>query len=136
MGNVGAKGFYAGTFQVDEPQGQRWAAALQLLAEGQELVVYRGIGSSLSAPGLVVVEVPAWVDVEGMPQDIATRDLSNAEAMELDLARSDAAFAALASGRSVEVRLVDESYGWVYATLRNGATMFTETWSRRHPTGP
>lgn len=131
---MGAKGFYADKFQVDEPHEQRWAAALQLLAEGQELVVYRGIGLSLSVPGLLVVEVPAWVDLDGMPQDVATSDLSNAESMVLDLAKSDAAFAALASGRAVEVRLVDESHGWVYATLRNGATTFTETWSRRHPT--
>jgi hypothetical protein len=133
---VGAKGFYAGKFQVDEAQGQRWAAALQLLAEAQELVVYQGIGLSLSTPGLVLVEVPTWVEVEGMPQDIAMRDLSNAEALVRDLIKSDSAFAALASGRAVEVRLVDESYGWVYATLRDGATTFTETWSRRHPAGP
>lgn len=132
---MGAKGFYAGKFQVDEPHGQRWAAALQLLAEGQELVVYRGIGLSLSVLGLLVVEVPAWVDMDGMPQNVATRDLSNAQAMVLHLTKSDPAFAALASGRAVEVRLVDESYGWVYGTLRDGATTFTETWSRRHPTG-
>jgi hypothetical protein len=130
---VGAKGFYAGKFQVDEPQGQRWAAALQLLAEGQEFVVYRGIGLSLSVPGLLVIEVPAWVDLDGMPQDVATRNLSNAESMVLDLVKSDAAFAALVSDRALEVRLVDESYGWVYATMRDGATAFTETWSRRHP---
>jgi hypothetical protein len=133
---VGAKGFYAGKFQVDEPHGQRWAAALQLLAEGQELVVYRGTGLSLAVQALLVVEVPAWVDIDGMPQDVATRDLSNAEAMVLDLAKSDADFGALASGRAVEVRLVDESYGWIYATLRDGATTFTETWSRRHPNRP
>jgi hypothetical protein len=132
IGSVGAKGFYFDAFQVDEPQGQRWAAALELLADGRA-IVYRRIGLSLSAPGLVVVEVPAWVDVDGMPEGVAMAALSDGEATVLELAQGDAAFASLALDRVIEIRLVDESYGWVYATRRDGATAFTESWSRRHP---
>ena len=108
---------------------------MELLAEGKG-VVYRRIGLSLSEPGLVVAEVPAWYDLDGMPQGVAMRDLSNGEATVLALVKTDADFATLASGRAVEVRLVDELYRWVYATRRDGATKFTEAWSRRHPAEP
>ena len=44
MSAVGAKGFYPDALEIDEPHGQRWAAALELLATGpaKELVVAAG----------------------------------------------------------------------------------------------
>jgi hypothetical protein len=130
---MGAK--HPDAFEVDEPYGQRWATALELLAEGKE-IFYRRIGLSVSEPGLIVADVPAWYDVDGMPQGVALRDLANGEATVRELVSANAGFAILASGRAVEVRLVDDSYRWVYAIRRDGATKFTEAWSRRHSAGP
>lgn len=75
---MGAKGFYFDAFQVDEPAGARWNAAVQLLREGGT-IVYQGVGLSLAEPDVVVVEVPAWAEVADMPESIASRDLANAE---------------------------------------------------------
>lgn len=133
---LGAKGFYFDAFQVDGPRGKRGHAALELLGEGRG-IVYQDMGLSLSEPGLLVVEVPSWVDVADMPEAIVKSRLAKAEAIVDDLQQTDADFAGLISGRQTEVRLVDESYGWVYAARRNGVLSFTEAWSRsRRPRTP
>ena len=125
---MGAKGFYFGALNVDGPTGARWNAALQLLREGRS-VLYRGVAVSLAEPGLIVVEVPAWVELADMPESIAARDLANAEDLISGL-QTDSAFGDLTSGRRIEVRLVNESYGWIYARYLDGHTSFTELWSR------
>jgi hypothetical protein len=86
---------------------------------------------SLAQPGIVLIEVPAWVDVASMPESIATAELAKADEMIADL-RADPEFALLSAGRQIEAHLVNESYGWSYATRRDGQTSFTETWSRHH----
>lgn len=108
---------------------------MELLTEGRG-IVYCGVGLSLSEPGLVVVEVPSWVEVADMPDAIVEQRLANAEAIIDELQRADADFAGVASGRETEVRLVDESYGWIYATRRNGASSFTEAWHHRRRRTP
>lgn len=125
---MGAKGFYFDAFQVDEPTGARWNAAVQLLREGRA-IVYQGVALSLAEPGIVVVEVPAWVEVADMPESIASRDLANAEDLIAGLQR-ESDFAKVTFGRRIEVRLVDESYGWIYARYLKGRTSFTELWTR------
>ena len=127
---MGAKGFYFDAFQVDEHAGARWNAAMQLLREGSTIVC-QGVGLSLAEPDVVVVEVPAWVEVANMPESIASRDLAKAEDLIAGLQR-DSDFAELTSGRRIEVRLVDESYGWIYARYLKGRTSFTELWTRHH----
>lgn len=127
---VGAKGFYFDAFQVDEPTGTRWHAALQLLGEGRS-IVYQGVGLSLAEAGIVLAEVPAWVDVASMPASRATAELAKADEMVAEL-QADYEFALLTAGRHIEVRLVNESYGWSYATRRDGQTFFTELWTRHH----
>lgn len=93
---MGAKGFYFDAFQVDEPAGTRWNVAMQLLREGST-IVYQGVGLSLAELDVVVVEVPAWVEVANMPESIASRDLANAEDLLAGL-RRDSDFAKLTSG--------------------------------------
>lgn len=127
---MGAKGFFFDAFQVDEPAGTRWNAAMQHLREGGT-IVYQGVGLSLADPDVVVVDVPAWVEVADMPESIASRDLANVDDLIAELQR-DSDFAKATSGRRIEVRLVDESYGWIYARYLKGRTSFTELWTRHH----
>ena len=126
---MGAKGFYFDVFSVDEPTGNRWTTALDLLREGKK-VVLQGVALTVRGPELLA-DLPAWVDVQHMPESVAVRELARAEDLITTL-QGDAVFAALATGRRVEIRLVNESYGWLYATRRNGQTIFTDEWMRHH----
>jgi hypothetical protein len=128
---LGAKGFGFDSLWVDEPDGRRWSAALELLREGRA-IIFKGVGLTIAEPGVLLESVPAWVDVAGMPRSIVERRLTEAEDA-IDALRSNADFASLTSGRETEAQLVDESYGWVYATRRNGRTKFSDFWSRHHP---
>jgi hypothetical protein len=102
-----------------------------LLREGH-VVAFRGVGLSLREPGLVVVGVPSWFRVENMPQAAAAEALLNGEAAAAELIRDNAAFGALASGRTIEVQLLDDGSG-LLATRRDGVTTFKERWSSQHP---
>ena len=54
---MGAKGFYFGALQVDEPAGKRWDAALSTPSRGNT-IIYQGVGLSLAEAHVVVVGVP------------------------------------------------------------------------------
>jgi hypothetical protein len=128
---MGWKGLFFGVPEFDEPTGQRWALAMELLRKGSH-IVYRGVGVSLPKRGHILVEVPSWLDVSQMPAAVALQRLDLGEAIITQLLEIAADFAKLASGRGLEIHLVDD-WGRVCAERRAGATAFTDVWKEQHP---
>jgi hypothetical protein len=76
----GGEGVFFGGFYIEEPWGQRWKMALELLAEG----------------------TATWIEVDDMPDAVVQERLLNAEAIIDDLRRNSSDFARLVAGRQTE----------------------------------
>lgn len=116
---------------VDEASGQRWRAALEVLAEGG-YIVWRGIGLTLRThigkgqsrvgPRLFVRVSSAW-EPEHMTLSRAEAELRRAQAELEDLKNESPDFAQLVSGRPTSYELIHD-YGMgavLLATFSDGA---------------
>lgn len=103
---------------VDETEGQRWRAALEILAEGG-YIVWRGMGLTLRAnigkgrprvgPRLFVRVMSIW-EPEHVSPARAESELRRAQAELEELKSESPAFATLVSGRPVSYELLHD-YG-------------------------
>jgi hypothetical protein len=99
---------------VDEASGQRWRAALEILADGG-YIVWRGIGLTLRThigkgrsrvgPGLFVRVFSAW-DPEHTTSSRAEAELRRAQAALEELKGESPEFAALVADRPISYDLI------------------------------
>lgn len=101
---------------VDEPSGERFSLALDLLASG-ETVVYRGLALAIRSD-VLQIDVPSTWRSEHVTQEHARRDLDRAAEVIDALAESSSRFRSL-TGRLPRRLLLIEDYG-------NGAIALAE----------
>jgi hypothetical protein len=106
--------------KVEESSGQRWNLALQLLADG-ETVILRGVSLTLRPQVLEALVQSTW-DLEHATAETARADIARGERVVGALLESSEEFAKLVGDRTVEYRAIDD-YGmgaiW-FAELRDG----------------
>src|SRR5919109_1597358 len=110
---MGAKGVFFDSLWVDEPSGQRWKLALELLKEGKGFV-FQGIGLSLGQANDVLVTVPSRFrfDPAKTPEAVVMSQLQEAKEIVDALGEESQEFSATVKGRTVEYQLVEDLYGF------------------------
>jgi hypothetical protein len=115
---------YERMFQVDEPKGQRWAAALELLKDGTPVVI-KGIAMQPGEDEFHVSVVSRWQK----PNEHAAREqIDRARSLLDDLLSSDSRFTAVLGGRPLKIELVDD-YGMGATTICSVDDDGTLRWS-------
>lgn len=105
-------------FNIDEPSGQRWQLALELLTTPDaETVLYRGIGlwnardrSGQPSPGAFTATVQSSRDIDWVTEATAREDLDRACATLTQLREASPEFDSVVGSRAIEYLLLDD-YG-------------------------
>lgn len=119
---------WRGAFRVDELAGERWVLALDLLRDGEQIVV-ADVVVSLGVPGVVAATArSAWSDVRLITKEAAAGDLRRAGSVLWQIARSSSEFCELVAGREAELEVVvDYSTGSILvASSRQGHAFWTD----------
>jgi hypothetical protein len=122
-----------GAFDVDQPTGERWNLALEVLERGESAVSVGGLNlyRAAGAPGAdrrLQVEIRATATPEGLTQARAEKDVA-AGLSQLDELRSDERFAALVAEHGVAVEYVtdyDTGRTALAAVAANGSVVWRE----------
>jgi hypothetical protein len=95
-----------GWFSVDEPSGERWALALELLKNG-ETVSVADVGLRLEESGdLTVMAISAWTDPSNVTTESARSDLGRAKRTLDALIDADATIRSLAESQPPRIELI------------------------------
>jgi hypothetical protein len=118
---MGAKGVFFDSLWVDEPSGQRWKLALELLTEGKGFV-FGGTGLSLGQANDVLVTVPSRFrfDLEKTAEAVVMSQLQEAKKIVHALVEESQEFSTMVKGRTFEYQLVEDLYGFPIFSLRDG----------------
>lgn len=101
-----------GAFGVDQPTGERWTLAVEVLARGESAVaignlnLYRTVAGP-AADGRLRVEIRATSNPPSLTRARAEQDVANGVA-QLDELLSTAAFAAVATEHGVTIEYVSD----------------------------
>jgi hypothetical protein len=108
-------------FRLDEPGGERWELALDLLGQGTAIVI-SDVGISLDERSLLRVFVNSSWQLENLTKQSAEEDLARARRVVARLLAADPRFADLAADRR-HVYELQQDYGngsVLLCTLRDG----------------
>lgn len=122
---------WRGSFQTEDLTGERGALALDLLRDGQPVVV-ADVVLSLAAPGLVTATArSAWSSASRITSASALNDLARAGSVLAAANQASAPFRQLTNARETELAVVvDYSTGsTLVARSRNGSA----TWADGRP---
>jgi hypothetical protein len=99
-------------FAVDEPTGERWNVALEVIARGESAVaigdlnVLRDVGAP-TADGRLCVEIRATTDAQNLTRARAEADVASG-LVQLNELLAKEAFAALAAEHGLSIEYVDD----------------------------
>jgi hypothetical protein len=114
-------------FHIDAPEGDRWQLALELLTtpDGEETVVYRGIGlwngrergGRQNDAAFTAAVLSTW-DLDQATEATARQDLERARGTLTELRENSREFDAMVAGRSIEYVLIyDYGMGGVHLAV-------------------